>query len=715
MLDTPPTVAAGANQTVNQGSPVVVAATFNDPGYEVGATAANYTATIEWGDGKTSPGTVTITPGGPGKPSTGTVSGSHIYDDQGNYTVTVLVADDGGGVGQGSFTATVNDVGPTLSKIPNGVYVPGQPLIIKDTFTEPGIANQDTVTVNWGNGTTSTFDDSSGVAAPVRAGLVFGIADMTAVPGSSSNSFDVTLTNTGTTGVEVSGFSFAITTTSGDVNFSDVNVDTQSAPFIFAGNSLVGPDITSSASGNTVSAADEYAIPNGSVTLAGGQTLDLGHVLFALAATAPPTPIPITFSPSTNVEGAAAPNLVEPTASNPVGSISFGLLYNDDLPHTITVTITDKDGNSDSVSATFVPETTTAITVTSSSTEDTSTYGQSVTFTATISSAGTGVPTGTVEFYDGSTDLGPGSTLSGSGDTATSTFTTAALSAGTHEITAIYTPTGDFTNGSGFVDQMVNKAPLTVTAVLSTSDIGHGDTVPTPTASITGFVNGDTPAVVSGTVTFTGLPTTSSPAGIYTVTPITSGLSATNYDFTNIVSATLNVHPVVTNILVEWGTETMSILNLNRDLPFFDITRLEVTYSDPVNISGTGLTLTSTAGGPTYAPVKVGSGQGVTSETWDLPTAIGIDRLMLALDQANTVAANAPSLKLFGLTSQAFSVLPGDFNGDGVVSAGDVVDVNNATVGPYDVWADLLGTGTVNINDVKLARSKIGTSLPPLS
>jgi hypothetical protein len=63
----------------------------------------------------------------------------------------------------------------------------------------------------------------------------------------------------------------------------------------------------------------------------------------------------------------------------------------------------------------------------------------------------------------------------------------------------------------------------------------------------------------------------------------------------------------------------------------------------------------------------------------------------------------------------SFSVLPGDFNGDGVVTSADVADINNATVGAYDVWADLLGTGTVNINDVKLARSKIGTSLPPLS
>ena len=46
----------------------------------------------------------------------------------------------------------------------------------------------------------------------------------------------------------------------------------------------------------------------------------------------------------------------------------------------------------------------------------------------------------------------------------------------------------------------------------------------------------------------------------------------------------------------------MSILNLSRDLPFADITGFQVKFSDPVNITGTGLSLTSTAGGPTYAP-----------------------------------------------------------------------------------------------------------------
>jgi hypothetical protein len=341
-------------------------------------------------------------------------------------------------------------------------------------------------------------------------------------------------------------------------------------------------------------------------------------------------------------------------------------------------------------------------------------YGQSITLTATIrpNTPSTGTLVGSVDFVDTTTDtnLGPVSVVNG-----TASLVTSALGAGDHVIKAFYGGGGNFTLSLDSLTEVISKAHLTVTTTLTTTDIGHGGTVPTATVSFSGFKNGDTAAVVSGSAGFTGLPTTSSPAGVYTVTPTTTGLSAANYNFTSVVSAALNVHPVVTNVLVEWGSESMSIVNLNRDLPFSDITGFKVTYSDPVNISGTGLSLTSTIGGPKYAPAKSGAGQGVTTETWTLPTAIGIDRLMLALDQAHTVAATAPALTLFGLSSQAFSILPGDFNGDGVVSSADMTDINNATVGAYDIWADLNGDGVVDINDVKVARSKIGTSLPPLN
>jgi hypothetical protein len=63
-------------------------------------------------------------------------------------------------------------------------------------------------------------------------------------------------------------------------------------------------------------------------------------------------------------------------------------------------------------------------------------YGQSVTFTATVSvlAPGIGTPSGTVAFYDGGALLGTGSVAGG-----TATLTTSALVTGTHSITATYT------------------------------------------------------------------------------------------------------------------------------------------------------------------------------------------------------------------------------------------------------------------------------------
>ena len=88
-------------------------------------------------------------------------------------------------------------------------------------------------------------------------------------------------------------------------------------------------------------------------------------------------------------------------------------------------------------------------TVTSvSSSVNASAYGQSVTFTATISDTSGLVPAGSVEFYDGSTDIGAGSILSGSGPTATSTFTISTLGAGSHSIMAVFTGTGVFENSA---------------------------------------------------------------------------------------------------------------------------------------------------------------------------------------------------------------------------------------------------------------------------
>jgi hypothetical protein len=121
-----------------------------------------------------------------------------------------------------------------------------------------------------------------------------------------------------------------------------------------------------------------------------------------------------------------------------------------------------------------------------------STYGESVTFTAKVTSS-FGTATGTVTFENGSTKLGQG-TLSG----GSTTFTWATLPAGTNSMTATYN--GDpshLTSTSPALIQTVEKAATTTTVASSSNPSNPGQSV-TFTATVTSQF-----ATPAGLVTFT--------------------------------------------------------------------------------------------------------------------------------------------------------------------------------------------------------------------
>jgi len=90
--------------------------------------------------------------------------------------------------------------------------------------------------------------------------------------------------------------------------------------------------------------------------------------------------------------------------------------------------------------------------------------GQSVTFSATVSSSSV-TPTGSVVFYDGATSIGSVTLTNGSGSVSTST-----LAVGSHSITAAYQGSSGFASStSAPLTQVVNSGPAPTSTSLTSS------------------------------------------------------------------------------------------------------------------------------------------------------------------------------------------------------------------------------------------------------
>jgi Bacterial Ig-like domain (group 3) len=185
-----------------------------------------------------------------------------------------------------------------------------------------------------------------------------------------------------------------------------------------------------------------------------------------------------------------------------------------------------------------------ASTTTLTSSHNPSIYGQSVTFTAKVTTA-IGTPTGTVTFKDGAASIGTGTVAAGE-----ATFATAALAAGTHSITAVYSGNVDFNaSTSGAVSQVVDKATSTSALASSASPSAWGATVTltatisspttTPTGTVT-FKDGTTTlgtgTLAAGKATFS---TTTLAVGAHSFTAVYAGNANTGGSTSGAVAHTV--------------------------------------------------------------------------------------------------------------------------------------------------------------------------------
>jgi PKD repeat protein len=131
-----PTVFAAVDQEMDEGLMIsLTLASFWDPGW-----LDTHIATIDWGDGTVEPGIIY------GGSSNGTVSGSHMYGDDGVFEVIVYVEDDDGGVGSDTLTVTVYNVVPYVELYSESIVDENTLLDLGCLGTDPG---SDDLTFTW--------------------------------------------------------------------------------------------------------------------------------------------------------------------------------------------------------------------------------------------------------------------------------------------------------------------------------------------------------------------------------------------------------------------------------------------------------------------------------------------------------------------------------------------------------------------------------------
>jgi|GEM_PF-1187038 len=516
-LGTPVTLAAGsatspATTSLAVGARVITAEYSGDAGFNTS------TGTVNQGVGAGASATAVVSSANPA------VFGQSI-------TFTAAVSGTGGTpTGTVQFTVDGTNLGTPVT-LASGVAT-------SPATSALAVGNHPVTAIYGGDG---SFGASTGTLSGGQT--VNATATTTAVTSSqnpSTFSQSVTFTATVTANAPGSG------TPTGSVQFS-VDGTNFGTPVTLVGGAATSASIATLTAGNhPVSATytptgNSFTASNG--TLAGGQTVNAGGTTTAVASSANPS----TFGASVSFTAT-----VTSTAGTPTGTVQFAVdgtnlgtpVTLDGTGHaTSTATSTLSAGNHP-VTATYAPTgsfsassgtlaggqvvnpaaTTTALT----SSANPSTFGESITFTATVTS-GAGTPTGSVQFAVDGTNLGtPVALVAGVATSAA----TATLAAGNHAVTASYAAAGNF-GGSGTTlagGQTVNAAGTTTAVASSVNPSTFGQSI-TFTATVT-----STAGTPTGTVQFavdgTNLGTPVTLAGGVANSPATAALAGGNHAVT---------------------------------------------------------------------------------------------------------------------------------------------------------------------------------------
>jgi phospholipase C len=364
-------------------------------------------------------------------------------------------------------------------------------------------------------------------------------------------------------------------------------------------------------------------------------------------------------------------------------------------------------------------------TTTIASSANPSAFGQTVTFTATVTANLSGSPTGTVTFSDGTTSLGSSALTGG-----TATLSTATLAVGIHSIKAVYSGDSNFSSSSAMLSQTINQASTTVALLSGINPSSLGESV-TFTATITPQYSGQ----ASGTVTFKdGSATLGSAAVSNDVANFTtSALAVGTHSITAVYGGdgnfTGSTSSVLSQVVTKATTTTSLTSSINPSVSGKPVT-FTATVSSPAGtptgkvqfLNGTAslATVTLSAGVAKYTTSALPSGTNVITAVYEGDannngsTSAAVDQVVLVA--TTTTLASSPNPSGYGqsvlLTAKVTSSLGVPPNGEAITfnQGTTMLGTGNLNGGTATFSTSTLAVGTKGLNAVYGGDSRFNTS-----
>jgi hypothetical protein len=289
-----------------------------------------------------------------------------------------------------------------------------------------------------------------------------------------------------------------------------------------------------------------------------------------------------------------------------------------------------------------------------------------------------------------------------SGIATLSNVSLAGINAGTYPVGVSANFAGDsqFSGTSGSAILTVNKLPLTVTT--QNASRFFGDANPVFTYVITGFVNNETTAVVSGAASCSTSASATSVPNSYTIACSIGTLSATNYSFV-FVNAILTVNPAP--LVLAANSVSRFYGDANPALPG-TVVGLKNGNQATATFSTAAVATSPVGSYPILGTVIPGSGFVATNYSISSSGSVTVNPAPLTATAANAT-------RVYGDPNPTFTgTITGLKNGDVVTATFSSAADPTSPVGTYPITATLSGSPTVISNYTVTSNSGTLTVTP---